>query len=125
MLRTWKVMQATAGVLGIALGMGLFSTGVARGQAVSQMSGTVRDDSGAIVPGVQVTATQTDTDLKRTVVTGAAGDYVLTNLQLGPYRLEASKMGFRTYVQTGIELQVGSAPEIPIPPGRGQGNEVG
>ena len=81
------------------------------------------DLTGAVVPDVQVTATQTDTDIKRAVVTDAAGDYVLTNLPLGPYRLEASKMGFRTYVQTGIELQVNSKPEIAITLAVGQVTE--
>ncbi|PWU04487.1 MAG: hypothetical protein C5B51_16690 [Terriglobia bacterium] len=92
-------------------------------QAVSQISGTARDQSGAAVPGVQVTATQTDTDLKRTAVTDDAGYYILTNLPLGPYRLEAEKTGFRSYVQTGILLLVGSAPEIPIVLGVGQVTE--
>jgi Carboxypeptidase regulatory-like domain len=53
-------------------------------------------------------------------MTDTAGYYVLTNLPLGPYRLEASKMGFRTYVQTGIELQVGTAPQIAITLGVGE-----
>jgi hypothetical protein len=54
----------------------------------------------------------------------AAGYYVLTNLPVGPYRLEASKMGFRTYAQTGIELQVGTAPEIAITLAVGQVTET-
>src|SRR5579871_1286468 len=83
-------------------------------QAVSQISGVVRDSSGAVVPGVEVNATQTDTGTKRSVTTDAAGAYILPNLPLGPYRLEASKQGFSTYVLTGIELQVSSNPVIPI-----------
>src|SRR5579871_6193190 len=93
------------------------------GQAVSQISGTVKDNSGAVMAGVQITATETDTDFKRTALSDDAGNYVLTNLPLGPYRLEASKMGFRSYVQTGIVLQVGTAPEIPITMGLGQVSE--
>ena len=84
------------------------------GQAVSQISGTVRDSTGAVVPDVQVTATQTDTGVKRVATTDAAGYYILPNLPLGPYRLEATKAGFQTYVQTGIVLQVGTAPEVPV-----------
>ena len=89
-------------------------------QAVSQISGTVQDQSGAVVPGVEVTLTQTDTGARRSVVTDDAGFYVLTNLPLGPYRLEASKTGFTSYVQTGIELQVGSNPVIPVALGVGE-----
>ena len=75
-------------------------------QATAQLGGRVTDQSGAILPGVTVTATQTDTGLARTVVTDADGAYQLTNLPTGPYRLEVMLQGFRTYVQTGIVLQV-------------------
>ena len=81
-------------------------------QATAQISGTVRDQSGAVLPGVEVTATQTDTGIARTAVTNETGSYVLPNLALGPYRLEAALPGFRTYVQTGIVLQVNSNPVV-------------
>ena len=81
-------------------------------QATAQMSGTVRDDSGAVLPGVTVTVTQIDTGLTRSVVTEGSGSYVIPNLPTGPYRLEVSLQGFRTYVQTGIVLQVGATPTI-------------
>src|SRR5229473_882988 len=81
-------------------------------QATAQISGTVRDQSGAVLPGVEVTATQTDTGIARTAVTNETGSYVLPNLALGPYRLEAALAGFRTFVQTGIVLQVNSSPVI-------------
>ena len=63
-------------------------------QAVSQITGSVKDSSGAVVPGVELTATQTDTGTKRSATTDAAGSFVLPNLALGPYRLEATKKGF-------------------------------
>src|SRR5438046_4690586 len=93
------------------------------GQAVSQISGTVKDDSGAVVPGVEITATQTETGARRTAMTDESGSYILPNLPLGPYRLEASKAGFRSYVQTGIELQAGGNTGIPVVLGVGQVTE--
>src|SRR6266699_1731168 len=78
------------------------------GQAVSQISGTVKDQGGAVLPGVEITATRTDTGLVRTTVSNETGNYVLPNLPLGPYKLEAALAGFRTFVQTGIFLQVDS-----------------
>ena len=83
-------------------------------QATAQMGGIVRDPSGAVLPGVEVTATQTDTGIKRMVVTNETGFYLLPSLPLGPYRLEATLPGFRTFAQTGIVLQVGSNPTINI-----------
>ena len=83
-------------------------------QSTAQLSGTVRDQSGAVLPGVEVTATQTATGLARTVLTNETGSYVLPNLPIGPYRLEAALPGFRMFVQTGIVLQVSANPEINI-----------
>src|SRR5436309_7061317 len=84
------------------------------GQATAQISGAVRDQSGAVLPGVEVTATQTDTGVKRTTVTNETGYYVLPNLSLGAYRLEAVLPGFRTFVQSGIVLQVNGNPTMNI-----------
>src|SRR5690242_184171 len=75
-------------------------------QATAQISGTVKDSSGAVLPGVEVTATQTETGIGRTTVTNETGSYVLPNMALGPYRLQAMLPGFQSYVQTGIVLRV-------------------
>src|SRR5437879_1038656 len=83
-------------------------------QSTAQVSGAVKDQSGAVLPGVQVTATQTATGRARSVVTDEAGFYVLPDLPIGPYKLEASLPGFRTFEQTGIMLQVGSNPTINV-----------
>jgi hypothetical protein len=95
-----------------ALMLLLTSAGAWAQLSTGQMSGRVTDESGAVLPGVTVTATQTDTGATRTVVTGEGGGYVLPNLPTGPYRLEAMLPGFRAYVQTGIVLQVAAAPVI-------------
>ena len=92
----------------------LMSAGPAWAQATAQISGTVRDASGAVLPGVQVTATQTGTGISRMTVTNETGFYVLPSLPLGPYRVEASLPGFRGFTQTGIVLQVGSSPVIDV-----------
>src|SRR5213596_969195 len=90
----------------------ILNCGQARAQATAQISGRVQDATAAVLPGVEVTATHTGTGIARTAVTNETGSYVLPNLPIGPYRLEASLPGFRTYVQTGIVLQVGSNPVI-------------
>src|SRR6266571_777858 len=83
-------------------------------QAVStaQITGTVKDQSGAVLPGAEIKATQTATGAVRTAVSAEDGGYVLTNLAIGPYTVEVSLPGFRTYVQAGIVLQVGSNPAV-------------
>src|SRR3989454_7374934 len=89
-----------------------FSSVAVWAQATAQISGTVKDQSGAVLPGVEVTVTQTETSVSRTAVTNETGSYVLSNLPIGPYRLEAGLPGFRTYAQTGIVLQVNGSPVI-------------
>ncbi len=78
----------------------------------AQIQGTVQDSSGSAVPSAEVKATQIGTGAVRTVTSGADGSYTLTNLPIGPYRLEVSKEGFTKYVQEGITLQVASNPTI-------------
>ena len=72
----------------------------------AQISGTVKDQSGAVLPGVEINVTQTATRAKRSTVSNETGNYVLASLPLGPYMLEAALPGFKSYVQTGIVLQV-------------------
>jgi len=97
-----------------ALFIVLLTCAAASAQATGQLSGTVRDNSGGVLPGVTVTVTQTDTGLTRNVVTESGGTYVVPNLPTGPYKLEASLPGFRSYVQTGIVLQVNGNPTINV-----------
>src|SRR5881296_2450305 len=105
MKRTWTTLC-----------MGVFVSVMACGsvwaQATAQISGSIQDPSGAVLPGVEVTATQTATGISRSTITNETGYYVLPNLPLGPYKLEAALPGFRTFVQTGIVLQVGGNPTI-------------
>src|SRR4051812_33339654 len=83
-------------------------------QATAQINGNVADSSGAVLPGVTIVAIQTATGFRREVVSDNQGAYGLLNLPIGPYRLEATLAGFRSFVQTGIVLQVGSNPVIKV-----------
>src|SRR5438128_4305827 len=105
-------MKRITVLLAAGLVISVLSSGPLWGQATAQISGSVKDQSGAVLPGVEITATQTDTGIARTTVTNETGSYVLPNLALGPYKLEAALTGFRTFVQTGIVLQVNSSPVI-------------
>ena len=92
----------------------LLISNAAWAQATAQINGTVKDQTGAVLPGVEVVATQTDTNLSRTTVTDETGSFVLPNLATGPYKLETSLPGFKGYVQTGIVLQVNTNPVINV-----------
>jgi hypothetical protein len=90
----------------------LFLGTMAYAQGTASIAGTVKDSSGSVLPGVTVTSTQTATGLVRTAVSDAEGGYTISNLPVGPYKLEFMLQGFRTSVQTGIVLQVGGSPTI-------------
>ncbi|HXI31019.1 MAG TPA: carboxypeptidase regulatory-like domain-containing protein, partial [Vicinamibacterales bacterium] len=90
------------------------TTAYAQAGSTAQITGVVKDASGGVLPGVDVTATQTDTGLKRSTVTQANGSYTLPNLPIGPYRLDANLPGFKSYVRTGLVLQVNDAPVIAV-----------
>jgi len=108
-VRTWRTLLSVGLVW-------LFAAGTSWAQAVagSQVSGVVKDSSGGVLPGVEVTITKTDTGTVRTVFTGADGAYVIPNLPVGPYKLKVVLQGFNTYVQEGIVLQVNTNPTIDV-----------
>ncbi|MEY4093906.1 MAG: hypothetical protein RLZZ53_1105, partial [Acidobacteriota bacterium] len=82
--------------------------------AVAQLSGTVLDESGGALPGVDVTVTQTDTGMQRVAITNADGGYVFTSLPIGPYKLAARLSGFSVFEQTGITLMVGDTRSVNV-----------
>ena len=74
------------------------------GQVSGTISGTVADVTGAVLPGVEVTATNAGTGLVRTVITNENGVYVIPVLPVGGYRVAAGLPGFQTGVREGLEL---------------------
>ena len=105
--------QTFSSVLGVLI-VAALACSVVWAQATAQISGRVTDVTGALLPGVEVTATQTDREASRIVVTNETGSYVLSSLPLGPYRLTATLPGFQTFVQTGFVLQVGNSSVVNI-----------
>ena len=88
---------------------------LARAQQITgSIRGTVTDPVGATVAGAAVSAIHVETGLTRTAVTDRSGDYVLLELPVGRYRLEASAKGFQSYIQQGITLDVNATATIPV-----------
>ncbi|MBI4483338.1 MAG: TonB-dependent receptor [Acidobacteria bacterium] len=73
----------------------------------SGVSGTVKDESGAVIPAVSVSAVHVDTGRTHASVTDEQGRYRFSNLALGNYRIEAELQGFKRAVREGITLTVG------------------
>ena len=71
----------------------------------SRVVGTVTDESGAVIPGARVTATNQATNLERDFETDSTGNYDIPGLQVGAYMVRAEADGFRA-AQTEITLEV-------------------
>src|SRR5437773_12247055 len=71
------------------------------------ISGVVRDISGAVIPGVMVTAKHTESGLTRTALTNETGAYSVQFLPVGAYEITAELAGFKQQVRRGINLLIG------------------
>jgi hypothetical protein len=70
-----------------------------------EIAGTVKDANGAVVPGASVTITKVDTSAERKVTSGDAGEYNAPLLDIGTYKVTATKQGFQTTTNENIVLQ--------------------
>ena len=102
-------------VLSAALALVAPHTAAAQAQAANgNIEGTVRDSSGASLPGVMVTVTNMETGTTRSVVTNESGGYRAPLLPLGRYRVSAELQGFKTFEQQGITLSAGQTALINV-----------
>src|SRR5215468_8707729 len=95
----------------LAVGL-LFLLSVATfGQSTyARVSGTVGDTSGAVLPGVEITAVNNGTGVVTTVVSNEAGAYNFASLLPGVYKISASLPGFQTNAFTNVQL--GNAAQV-------------
>lgn len=90
-----------------ALCLGLTAVVLAQ-TALSTLRGTVYDQTGGVVPGVEVIATEATTNVRaRSVVTDEHGSYEMPDLRPGTYRLTAELPGFKTFRADGVILDSG------------------
>jgi hypothetical protein len=92
----------------------LASAGVnlAYAQLTAQITGTVVDSSGAVIPAAEVTVTNEDTAIKWEVRTNDSGNYTVPLLQPGNYRIGVQSRGFRSVTRSGIRLEVAQTAKV-------------
>jgi len=81
---------------------------VVRADTVGSISGTVTDQSGAVIPDTTVTALDLDTTVQQTTKTNTNGFYNFTALPVGRYEIEILREGFEPYKRTGLVIDVNS-----------------
>src|SRR5262245_12139704 len=77
-------------------------------QVNSSIGGLVQDPSQALIPGVTITATNTQTGVASTTVTNESGSYNFAALNPGIYKVSASLPGFRTTTYNDVQLSPGA-----------------
>jgi hypothetical protein len=106
-MRKAGLVAAVLAVLGMA--------GPLRAQtATGQITGTVKDTSGAVVPGATVTVHSDLTGLTRTATTNPSGDYSFPLLPVGTYSVSAQLQGFSVARESGIRLNVDQVARIDL-----------
>jgi hypothetical protein len=107
MTRVWSTRGA---ILLFMLGVTVMP---AFAQGTADIVGRIVDTSGAVLPGVTVTATNTDTNVSRTTVTAASGDYAFTALLIGNYTVKSELSGFGTQTSK-VALRTGDRTRIDV-----------
>ena len=93
------------GSFGIGVLVCLLACAAVFGQtANATLGGSVSDTSGALIPGVNVTATNTETGIVNMAITNEAGVYQFASLQPGTYKLTAELPGFQSQVVNALKL---------------------
>jgi hypothetical protein len=82
---------------------------VTRAGVAGSISGTVMDATGAAIPRVAVTATNTSTGVAQTITTDDRGFYAFPSLPVGRYEIEIQSAGFKPYRRTDVVIDVNSA----------------
>src|SRR5580765_994905 len=104
-----KVMLLTAATMVFAV------SGIAQAQATAaDLSGTVLDQTGAVVAGATVQAKNTGTGISRTATSGAEGNYQMIGLPPGEYEISTEAASFKKSVISGIRLTVGQSADLTI-----------
>ena len=76
------------------------------GKVTGNISGTVRDAQGAVIPDASVSATNEQTGAVQTLKTDSVGFYNFTALPIGTYDISIDKAGFKAYQETGLVIDV-------------------
>jgi hypothetical protein len=111
--RVARVLIRTV-VLSAAFALLPLFSGIARAQVGGSLTGTVKDPSGAVVPGVSVTATNTVLNAMFSTVTDGQGLYSFPKLPVGRYDVTVQIDGFKPQKRTGVQVDADSALRINV-----------
>src|SRR5258708_20544845 len=97
---------------GIAVLLAVFAATNLNAQDTGVITGTVRDNSGAVIQGADVKISGTAGGVERTTTTNSDGDYLAAGLPGGTYNLTITAKGFKTFKGNGVVLRVAQKARI-------------
>src|SRR5262245_11426553 len=102
-----------------------FSEGSLAAQEITgSINGVVSDPTGALIPGVKVTVTNTGTNVSKSVITGASGAYRVPFLFFGTYQVKAEHEGFKTSQRDNVTLSTSEDVRVDFSVAVGEVTEV-
>jgi hypothetical protein len=110
----WMIGRLRGIALLMAFAFLAFCSANAWGGVGGSISGTLTDQSGAVIPRTTVSVTNTDTGIRQSIAADDKGFYSFPSLPVGHYDLEIARAGFRPYRRTGILLNANSALTIDV-----------
>lgn len=102
----------------------LFIPAVLLAQGSGSIYGTVTDPSGSVVANASVAVINEGTGVRRTLRTGTDGEYLLTPLPVGSYRVEVEANGFNRQAQTGIDVRADERARVDVAVTLGQSTQL-
>jgi hypothetical protein len=94
--------------------LALFSISISAQTFRGSINGTVTDNSGAVIPGAKVTATDTATSAVHETISSGAGEFSFNDLPQSTYKVKIAAAGFQTTEATGVQVQAGKIYTLPV-----------
>ena len=112
---TYRVTRSVFAVLWSLMTVFIVAQGIAFGQTFrGGISGSVTDQSGAVVPGAQITAVESATNTSYKAVSSTAGEFAFSNIPLGSYTVSVTASGFKSEKVDKVPVTAGNTYTLPI-----------
>src|ERR1700722_17209150 len=105
-----RISRAALGILFMILG-----SAITHAQGITgEISGTVTDATGSVVPDASLVVRNTETNEERSATTNSAGTYLITSLIPGTYRVQVTKAGFTVELINDLQLFVKQTRQVDV-----------
>ncbi|MBV8569789.1 MAG: carboxypeptidase regulatory-like domain-containing protein [Acidobacteriaceae bacterium] len=93
-------------------------------QSTGDIRGVVKDPSGALIPGAEVTASLAGINIERKAVSGSTGEFTIPSIQVGTYAVRVEAKGFKTFQQGNVTVDIGHVAEVDVTLQLGESTQI-